>query len=130
MKTLVVLMLVLMGVITLPLGGIARAQENQSSASDNVYKVGNGVTPPKGIYMPNPQYSEKGRKKKINGTVLVTIIVNADGTVRDAKVTRGLERSLDQQAIVAVSKWKFEPATKDGKPVAVHVPVEVDFRLY
>jgi outer membrane biosynthesis protein TonB len=98
MKTLVVLMLVLMGVITLPLDGIARAQENQSSASDNVYEVGNGVTPPKGIYMPNPQYSEKGRKKKINGTVLVTIIVNADGTVRDAKVTRGLERSLDQQA--------------------------------
>jgi protein TonB len=84
---------------------------------------------PKPVYMPNPEYSDKGRKKKINGAVAVTMIVTADGTVRDVKVSKGLEESLDRQAIAAVSKWRFEPATKDGKPVAVHLDVEVDFRL-
>jgi TonB family protein len=37
---------------------------------------------------------------------------------------------LDQKAVEAVRKWKFEPAMKDGKPVAVQISVEVNFRLY
>jgi TonB family protein len=50
--------------------------------------------------------------------------------VRDLKVTKNLDEDLDKQALKAVSTWKFEPATKDGKPMAVHLPVEVTFRLY
>jgi periplasmic protein TonB len=101
----------------------------QSAENDTVYEPGNGLTPPKGVYMPNPEYSEKGRKKKISGTVLVEMVVRADGKVRDVKVTKSLEPSLDQQAIAAVQTWKFEPATKDGKPVAVHIHAEVSFRI-
>ena len=49
---------------------------------------------------------------------------------RDVKVARSLGMGLDQKAIEAVKKWKFEPALKDGKPVAVQINVEVNFRLY
>lgn len=106
------------------------SNKNSSSAeNDTVYELGNGVTPPKGVYMPNPEYSEKGRRKKISGTVVVELVVTADGKARDVKVTKSLEQSLDQQAIAAVQTWKFEPATKDGKQVAVHIHAEVSFRV-
>jgi protein TonB len=123
--------LVLASIIALPLDGSARlAQEQPENTSDAVYELGDGVTPPKAIYQPDPEYSESARKKKINGTVIVAMIVTAEGKVRDLKIIKSLDKSLDKQAIAAVSKWKFQPATKGGKPVAVHLPVEVDFRLY
>ncbi len=53
-----------------------------------------------------------------------------DGQPRDIKVARAIEQGLDAKAVEAVRTWKFEPATKDGKPVAVLVNVEVQFRLY
>ena len=58
------------------------------------------------------------------------MIVGADGVPRDIKVLRGIGKGLDEKAVEAVTKWKFEPATKDGKPVAVVINVEVNFRLY
>jgi TonB family protein len=113
---------------------VIAAQESSGKSApktenSTVYEIGDGVTPPKGIYMPDPEYSEKGRKKKISGTVLVAMVVMADGTVRDVTVTKSLELSLDQQAIAAVKTWRFQPATKDGEPVAVHVHAEVSFRI-
>jgi protein TonB len=88
------------------------------------------VTAPKPVYRPDPEYSEKARKKKINGTVVVAMIVTQEGRVREVKITKGLDKGLDKQALAAVRTWKFEPATKDGKPVAVHLNVDVSFRLY
>ena len=113
---------------------VIAAQESPGKSAERtenntVYEVGDGVTPPKGVYMPDPQYSEKGRKKKISGTVVVAMVVMADGKVRDVTVTKSLEQSLDQQAIAAVKTWTFEPATKDGEPVAVRVHAEVAFRI-
>ena len=111
------------------LGGTAFPARQQPDAY-GVYSLGDGVTPPKPVFMPNPEYTDKARKKKISGTVLVAIIVTDEGTVRDAKIIKSLEKSLDQQALATVSTWKFEPATKDGKPVAVHLTVDVSFKLY
>ncbi|SRR5216684_6310420 len=105
------------------------AQEPDKT-SEPVYELGSGVTPPKSVYAPNPRYDEPARKKKINGTVILAIIVTAEGTVRDIKVIKSLDPGLDKQAIAAVRTWKFEPATKNGKPVAVHLKTESDFRLY
>ena len=58
------------------------------------------------------------------------MIVDPNGTPQQVKVTRKLGMGLDEKAIEAVRKWKFEPAMKDGKPVAVQISVEVNFRLY
>ena len=59
----------------------------------------------------------------------LSIIVTAEGMVRDPQVTRSLDKDLDKNALECVKKWKFEPATKDGKPVATHVAVEVSFNV-
>ena len=94
------------------------------------YRVGGGVSAPRPIYDPDPEYSEEARHAKYQGTVLLSVVVGLDGRPRDIRVQRSLGMGLDEKAIEAVRKWAFEPAMKDGHPVAVQVNIEVSFRLY
>ncbi len=95
-----------------------------------VFKVGGGVSAPRAVYTPDPDYSEEARKAKYQGVVVLWLIVGPDGRPRDMHVTRSLGMGLDQKAMEAVRQWKFEPAMMQGKPVAVQISVEVNFRLY
>jgi TonB family protein len=95
-----------------------------------VYRVGGGVTPPRVLYDPDPDYSEEARKAKFQGTVVLWVIVGPDGRPRDITVQRSLGMGLDEKAVEAVRNWKFEPAKKDGQAVAVQIAIEVNFRLY
>jgi TonB family protein len=95
-----------------------------------VFHVGNGVSPPVGIYMPDPDYSDEARKAKYQGVVVLNVIVGPDGRVHNPRIARSLGMGLDEKAIEKVLVWKFKPATKDNKPVAVEVNVEVSFNLY
>ena len=61
---------------------------------------------------------------------MLWLIVGPDGRPHDIRVSRSLGMGLDEKAIEAVRQWKFEPARKNGQPVAVQINVEVDFRLY
>ena len=123
---------VLAGVVVVSLfgGSIALAQDPADKTSETVYEVGNGVTAPKARYTPNAEFSESARGKKVHGVVVLAMIVTAEGKVRDVKVTKSLGEDLDKRAISAVSAWRFEPGTKDGKPVAVRVRAQVEFNLY
>ena len=94
------------------------------------FHVGGGVSAPKAIYAPDPEYSEEARKVKHMGTVVLWLIVGPDGKPRDIRVARTLGLGLDEKAMEAVKNWRFEPAYKDGKPVAVQINVEVNFHLY
>jgi len=95
-----------------------------------VFRVGGGVSAPKKIYDPDPEYSEEARKAKYQGTCVLYVIVGSDGKPREIRVSRTLGLGLDEKAIEAVKTWRFEPATKDGRPVAVAINIEVSFRLY
>jgi len=95
-----------------------------------VFRVGGGVSAPRVTYQPDPEYSEEARKAKYQGTCVLWLVVGPDGRPRDIRVARSLGLGLDEKAIEAVKTWKFEPAMKDGKPVAVQINVEVSFRLY
>ena len=95
-----------------------------------VYRVGGGVSAPRALYAPDPEYSEEARKAKFQGTVMLWVIVGPDGHPHNIQVQRSLGMGLDEKAIEAVRTWKFEPARKDGQPVAVQIYVEVNFRLY
>ena len=94
------------------------------------YRVGGGVSAPHVIYQPDPEYSEEARKAKYQGTVILWVVIGPDGRVHDMRVQRSLGLGLDEKAMEAVRTWKFDPARKDGQPVAVQVNVEVNFRLY
>ncbi len=94
------------------------------------YRVGGGVSAPRAVFAPDPEYSEEARKAKYQGTVVLWVVVGPDGRPHDIRVQRTLGMGLDEKAIEAVRLWKFEPARKDGRPVAVQINVEVNFRLY
>jgi protein TonB len=94
------------------------------------YRVGGGVSAPRAVYAPDPEYSEEARKAKYQGTVVLWIVVGPDGRVHDMRVSRALGLGLDEKALEAVKQWRFEPARKDGQAVAVQVNIEVNFRLY
>jgi TonB family protein len=95
-----------------------------------IFHVGDGVSAPRAIYTPEPEFSEEARKAKYQGVVVVTIIVGPDGRVHNPRVVRSLGMGLDEKAIEGVKTWKFDPSKKDGHPVAVEMNVEVAFNLY
>jgi len=95
-----------------------------------VYRVGEGVSAPRVLYDPDPEYSQEARQAKYQGTVVLWVVIGPDGLAHDVRVSRSLGMGLDEKAVDAVRKWRFQPAEKDGHPVAVQVNVEVNFRLY
>ena len=95
-----------------------------------IYSVGGGVTAPIPIFKPEPPYSEEARKAKYQGTVVLMIVVDAQGNVTDCKVVRPLGLGLDEKATETVRTWKFKPAMRNASPVPVRVIVEVSFRLF
>ena len=96
----------------------------------DVYRIGGGVVAPRPIYDPDPEYSDEARKAKYQGVVVLWVVVGTDGLPKDVRVSRSLGLGLDQKAIEAVRNWRFQPATLDGRPVAVQLNIEVSFRLY
>ncbi|HTZ82074.1 MAG TPA: energy transducer TonB [Candidatus Acidoferrales bacterium] len=95
-----------------------------------IFHVGGGVSAPRAIYSPEPEFSEEARKAKYQGTCTLALIVGTDGRPSNIRVQSSLGMGLDEKAIEAVKNWRFEPAMKDGHPVRVEIAVEVDFHLY
>ena len=92
--------------------------------------MGNGVTAPALLYKVEPEYTELARNAHVEGLVVLYVEVDPEGKAINPRVVRTLGYGLDEKAIEAVRMWKFEPARKDGQPVAVQINVEVNFRLY
>lgn len=91
--------------------------------------VGGDVKAPIKISTPQPQYTEIARKARIQGVVIVQAIIDKDGNVTNVQVLKGLPMGLDQAAVEAIKRWKFEPATLNGKPVDVYYNLTVNFTL-
>lgn len=102
--------------------------KGQPSGSD-VYRVGGAVTPPVLLSKVEPLYTQEARIAKYQGTALLSVEINADGSVQNAKVLRALGFGLDEKAVEAISQWKFKPGVKDGQPVTVQANIEVNFML-
>lgn len=91
---------------------------------------GNGVTWPEQLRAVRPKYTSDAMRNKIQGVVRLEIVVLADGTVGDVRITSSLDPGLDAAAVEAAKQWRFVPAKRDGKPVAVRVPLELEFRVH
>jgi protein TonB len=92
--------------------------------------IGGSVKPPTVTFQPDPEFSEEARKAKFSGNVQVYLIVDEKGMPTHVRVVRGVGMGLDEKAVEAVRQYKFKPATKDGKPVAVDMYVEVNFQIF
>ena len=95
------------------------------SEDEKVYTVGNGVTTPRVTHQVDPEHPARGFR--ISGTVLIGLIITSKGEPKEVHVVRSLEKDVDDAAVEAVKQWHFAPATKDGKPVAVKIDVEIRF---
>ena len=77
----------------------------------------------------NIKYPAEAAKQGIEGRVIVQFVVGSDGTVGDAKVMRGVDPLLDQEALRVINAMpKWTPGKQDGKPVAVKYTIPVTFR--
>ena len=92
--------------------------------------VGGDVSAPVPIFDPDPEFSDEARRAKYQGVCIVTLIVDAQGNPQNPHVTRTLGMGLDEKALEAVRTYKFKPALKHGKAVAVMISIEINFHLY
>lgn len=110
-----------------PIGAVLHAQAGKVYDSEK----DQGVSAPRIVKEVKPTYTAAAMQARIEGSVWMRAIVQADGTVGDVSVVKSLdkEHGLDQQAVDATRQWTFEPGRRDGKPVAVHVTIEMTFTL-
>jgi protein TonB len=93
-------------------------------------RAGTGtVKEPKLIHKVVPFYPETARRARIQGAVILEVIIDYQGGVRDVKVLRGLPEGLTESAIEAVKQWRYEPSTMDGQPVEVLFILTVRFNM-
>lgn len=100
-----------------------------SNSDGPVFRVGHGVTAPRAVNAPDPEYSEEARREGVQGTCILSLVVNSEGKPENVTVSRSLGKGLDEKAVEAVRNWTFEPGRKDGNPVAVQIKVVVTFRI-
>ena len=90
-----------------------------------------GVSLPSCCYMPNPQYPEEMRKDRLSGVATLSALVNINGNVEAVRITKSLDKKLDQLSLETIKTWRCKPSIgPSGKPVPVIVTFEVNFRLY
>jgi TonB family protein len=103
-----------------------------SIPAEGVHRINSGITRPILIYGPNPEYTPRAKKAREQGNVRVSFTVTEEGTTRDIhveKTDRVIGADLVQNAIDAVTRWKFTPAMKNGQPISVQIGADVGFHL-
>src|SRR5262249_40205410 len=90
--------------------------------------VGGEVKPVQLLSSVQPVYPQMARSQRISGDVRIDASIDESGRVTGMKVVSG-PVLLHQAAMDALHQWKYRPATLDGKPVAMHLVVTIQFRL-
>jgi TonB family protein len=89
-----------------------------------------GSLGPRTIYAPEPEYTEEARQARREGVCVLSFIVGLDGKPSHIVVAKKLGMGLDQKAIEAVTKSRFEPARQYGRPVMMRLNLSVSFKLF
>lgn len=86
-----------------------------------------GMTVPKPINNVEAEFSDEARRKHASGRVMVAMTVTDQGLPSDVRVAVPAGMGLDEEALKAVRKYRFKPATLEGVPVPVPIVVEINF---
>jgi TonB family protein len=107
----------------------APPQANSPESQEKVFSAGqDGATAPRLVHRELPEYTAEARNERIQGTVVLNVIVGPDDRAHHIVVAKGLGFGLDEKAMECVQQWRFEPGKKDGEPVAVKAMIEMNFR--
>jgi protein TonB len=89
-----------------------------------------GLRMPVLIQQVQPKYTSDALRAKIQGQVVVQIVVRDDGTVEKARIILGLDPDLDEQALIAARQWRFQAGVLEGRPVPVTCLLMMEFRVH
>jgi protein TonB len=85
------------------------------------------TTQPVKISGPNPDYTAAAQRMRVSGEVVLKLMIDEQGRVRKIDVVKGLPMGLTESATKAVKKWKFKPATVNGKPIRADFELTIKF---
>jgi TonB family protein len=102
----------------------------RSDWANDPFKQPPGAEPPAVIHSVVAEFSDEARRERIEGTVLISTIVDEQGLPTEIHVERSAGHGLDENAVAAVSQYRFRPATLDGKPIAVRIRIEISFHFH
>src|SRR6266853_2811499 len=95
---------------------------DDSTSGEQIYHGGkDGTKFPKVLFTPEPEFSEEARKAKFQGNVVLNLVVEKAGNVDRIKIEKAAGMGLDENAVERVKGWSFEPATRNGQPVAAEM---------
>ena len=98
-------------------------------ALEKIEKLETGTVPPH-CAQRDPEYTDAARRVKFRGNVVLQVVFSKEGQVLATQPLKGAPFGLNQSAERAVRLWRCQPATKNGQPVAVLVPIESTFRIF
>jgi TonB family protein len=87
------------------------------------------IDPPAVIHRVEPRFTDAARFAKIQGTVILDLVIDTEGRVESIHVLRGLPLGLTKNAVDAVEQWRFQPSIYNERPVAVRYILTVRFHL-
>ena len=89
-----------------------------------------GITLPKLVSYARPLYTDEALQRGIEGVVTVQAEFDVGGNFKVLRVVKGLGYGLDENALAALTKWRFAPANRYGQRISVVTQIDVDFTLY
>ncbi len=97
----------------------------------DLVEMGNGVVPPEPVYSPKPAYPPLAERQRISGTVLLSVLVDENGSVQEVRVLRPItpDLGLTAAAVAAARTWRYKPGTKNGVRVKVRITQAITFRF-
>jgi TonB family protein len=112
------------------LNGVLRADLEASQSGSIFYSAGlDGVSLPKCVQCPAPDWPTGQGSPGRDGNVVLSILVTAEGNAAQMRVAESLDPVFDKAALECVRSWVFEPAQDaDGNPVPVRLPVQITFK--
>jgi TonB family protein len=99
------------------------------TAAPKPLHVQSGIMTGQKISGDNPQYPKEARAKKIQGAVVLDVIIGKDGAVENIRVQKTPDESLAKSALDAVRTWRYRPYLLNGEPVEVETTVNVIYNL-
>jgi TonB family protein len=121
-----------LSIAMLAAAGFAHADQQGAESEkkqDRIYNIGGEVIAPHLLAKVEPKYTEEARAAKIEGAVLLSVVVGTDGLAHQINVVSTPDAGLGTKAVEAVQQWTFQPATLKGEPVPVKAQIEVNFKL-
>lgn len=94
-----------------------------------IIRAGVDIDPPELVHRVEPRYTEAARQTRIQGVVILELVIDTEGLVESIEVLRGLALGLTKSAVDAVEQWRFQPSTYNERPVAVRYILTIRFTL-